>query len=668
MKSNLITALAAVLLCISAGGQTTPMADAYKAAGPDAFAAGRDWYPYPSYEDRKGWAEIFGDDAKAFIARGEKRLDYTWLVAMASDYLDYERTGSRARMQHINECNHTALCDLTLAELAEGKGRFIDKIVDGLWMMSEKTTWVHSYHQPQQPSKRALPDSRWVFIDLGAHQWGSDIAVVWHFLHKEFDKIDPSISYAVQQAMDRQIFSPFLDLEKEKTMNWIGIARQSKTLNNWCIWGNANIMLAFLLMEQDNARLHQALERSVASVDLYMNSVKADGACDEGPGYWTHAAGKLRDYARIMYDASGGKFNIFGNAQARAMGEYASRVFLGDGWTVNFSDGSARATSSVPLTYFYGCDFGSKELKDYSIYLNTKQNPKSMCEMPLLSGSYDLNQKLDVLRYRKSFEEYASLALDEAGGNIKKMLKNLRAEVPSFTWYPETRHLIAHKDKWALGAKSGYNHESHNHNDVGSFILFYDNVPVFIDSGSTTYVKDTFGPNRYKIWAMQSSWHNLPDINGKPQKFGFEYAAKDDFADKKKLTFRTDISGAYPKSAACSKWVRSYALSSDGLTISDEYALTQRVAPDAVHFLVSGTVKVLGSGEIAIEESTFDKGKTHKFILSHPKSLTATVETKELDDKKLSKVWGPALHRITLTSSSSAPLKGEYVFKVKAVN
>ena len=37
-----------------------------------------------------------------------------------------------------------------------------------------------------------------------------------------------------------------------------------------------------------------------------------------------------------------------------------------------------------------------------------------------------------------------------------------------------------------------------------------------------TYTKQTFGKDRYTIWTMQSNYHNLPMINGVPQKFGQE--------------------------------------------------------------------------------------------------------------------------------------------------
>ena len=40
-----------------------------------------------------------------------------------------------------------------------------------------------------------------------------------------------------------------------------------------------------------------------------------------------------------------------------------------------------------------------------------------------------------------------------------------------------------------LSAKGGNNGESHNHNDVGSFVLYCDGKPAVIDVGTGVYEK-----------------------------------------------------------------------------------------------------------------------------------------------------------------------------------
>lgn len=45
-------------------------------------------------------------------------------------------------------------------------------------------------------------------------------------------------------------------------------------------------------------------------------------------------------------------------------------------------------------------------------------------------------------------------------------------------------------------------------------------TPILIDAGVGTYTRQTFSNERYSIWTMQSNYHNLPMINGVPEKYG----------------------------------------------------------------------------------------------------------------------------------------------------
>jgi hypothetical protein len=64
-----------------------------------------------------------------------------------------------------------------------------------------------------------------------------------------------------------------------------------------------------------------------------------------------------------------------------------------------------------------------------------------------------------------------------------------------------------------MAAKAGHNAESHNQNDVGSFIVALDGRPLIIDVGVGVYTRQTFGPGRYEIWTMRSSWHNVSEVD-----------------------------------------------------------------------------------------------------------------------------------------------------------
>lgn len=153
----------------------------YKSGEPSLVKTGGDWFPYPDYNDRAAWDSLFARDAGRVIAQGEQLLDYEWKIIPATAYLEYERSGNRKIMENPLDANRVALNKLILAELAEGKGRFIDQIADGLWMSCQMTSWVLSAHNPRQSSHRALPDPREYIIDLGSAGYGASVSIAYHF-------------------------------------------------------------------------------------------------------------------------------------------------------------------------------------------------------------------------------------------------------------------------------------------------------------------------------------------------------------------------------------------------------------------------------------------------------------------------------------------------------
>ena len=258
-----------------------------------------------------------------------------------------------------------------------------------------------------------------------------------------------------------------------------------------------------------------------------------------------------------------------------------------------------------------------------------------------------------------------------SGYAFEQSIADLRNHVPSFTWYPDTQFCyIKNESDWFFAAKGGHNNESHNHNDIGTFILYKGAVPVFVDAGVGTYTKKTFSRDRYTIWSMQSGWHNLPEINGISQKNGGEFKARNVEANGKgkAKSFKLDIAGAYNSDARCKSWTREYKVSDNLLTITDEYKLESRSAADVENFLVQGAVYQEGettpSGYVVRANEVIVENKGVEFKIQYPAQMTVTIDVMELDDPKLTKVWGTSLRRISFTGSSQAPLTGKYIFKI----
>ena len=288
------------------------------------------WVPYPAYIDRAAWDSLMGPNKQRLIEAGEKLLDYKWQLIPATAYLEYERSGNRKIMEVPYDANRQALNALMLAELAEGKGRFIDQLLNGAYMSCEMNSWVLSAHLPRQSSKRSLPDFREQIIDLGSGGYGALMAWVHYFFRKPFDKINPVVSLQMRKAIKERILDPYMNDDEMWWMafNW----KPGEIINNWNPWCNSNALQCFLLMENNKDKLAKAVYRSMQSVDKFINFVKSDGACEEGTSYWGHAAGKLYDYLQILSDGTGGKLSLFNEPMIRRMGEYMSRSYVGNGW------------------------------------------------------------------------------------------------------------------------------------------------------------------------------------------------------------------------------------------------------------------------------------------------------------------------------------------------
>ena len=115
---------------------------------------------------------VFNKIRQSYILQAEKYKDYNWPSIPASSYLDFIRTGSREVMQAPYRERRNALNALVFGELAEGKGRFIDQIINGVWAYCEMTYCGLSAHLTMQREKAGLPDVEEPIIDLGAGTLG----------------------------------------------------------------------------------------------------------------------------------------------------------------------------------------------------------------------------------------------------------------------------------------------------------------------------------------------------------------------------------------------------------------------------------------------------------------------------------------------------------------
>lgn len=599
----------------------------------DMLILNQEWVTYPDYVNRKGWDTFLGTSKEAYIRRGEKYLDYQWQVVKATDYLAYERTGDRKIMENPFGTNNSAVAALLMAELAEGKGRFVDQLVNGVFFLCEMSSWANSAHVVLQRSNRALPSYDNPVFDLSVGGIGNMLSWTYYFFKDSFDKIDPEISRRLRHELQVRILDTYLNDDSFWWMARGSHYKRGRLLNNWNPWCNSNALIAFMLLENNRDTLAKAVYMTMESVDEFLNYIKADGACEEGPSYWGHAPGKTLDYLEMLSVITGGKVNIFAEPMIKSMGEYISRSYVGDGWVVNFADASAKGGGDSHLIYRFGKAVDSDELKGFAALMNQKRSAP-------WSG-------MDI------FRTLASLEID----NELKQTAPQHINQP-FTWYPETEFCyLSTKDGLFLAAKGGYNDESHNHNDAGTCSVWFDQTPILIDAGVGTYTRQTFSKERYSIWTMQSNYHNLPMINGVPEKYGKKYKATE--AKASKNSFSVNIATAYTEEAKVKKWIRSYKTKGNSVQINDAFELEEAIASNIINFMTWGEVDSSEKGKVTIQVNSVKAQ-----LLYDADKFELSVEPKELTDSRLSNVWGKTIYRLSFKAKQQ-PEKGNYTFTIK---
>ena len=255
--------------------------------------------------------------------------------------------------------------------------------------------------------------------------------------------------------------------------------------------------------------------------------------------------------------------------------------------------------------------------------------------------------------FKDGVNGYFASALDELF-MYKDIIGHPQGEPLTGTyWFKDTQICVARdtegkSDGFFFAAKGGNNQESHNHNDVGSCILYYNALPVLIDAGVGTYTRQTFGPERYTIWTMQSDYHNLPLINGTSQKNGREFAAHSQQykATAKTVSYQVDIARAYPQEANVKSWIRNYTLHRKrDFTITDKWELSACNEPSVLNLMTCCEVEIDRNKNITLT------GEAGRFRVEYDKKLLSpATDTVELTDPKLIHSWNrKKLTRIRFT-------------------
>lgn len=605
----------------------------------NSLLSNSDWVKYPPYSDRKAWDRIPEKVKEVYVQKAEGLLDYSWPAIPACRYLDFVQNGNRTAMQNLHIERREAFRALVIAELLEGEGRFLNQIINGVWVYCEQTYWGLSAHLSIQKRGGGLPDINDPTIDLGVGFISGDLAWTLYFFKEEFDKVHPLISERLLQEINEKVLQPYYT---RNDFWWQ--AFEGEFVNNWNPWCNYNVLTCILLLEGDFDKRVAGVQKVMNSLDKFINFYKDDGGCEEGPSYWGHAGGKLFDALETLYLASNGNIDIYSNELIKNMGRYISKAYIANNYYVNFADAHPSLKTRAGTIFRYGKRIGDDNLSDFGIFLANKYGLKKLI-----------------------FKEKIELSLANIFALEKLQSKEVKPMLAKEFCLSETQ-IVGARDKegstegFYFAAKGGHNNESHNHNDAGNFLLYFNGEPCLVDAGVGTYTAKTFSSERYQLWNMQSQFHNLPSINGVQQHNGSVYKAEDFkfFADLTSVFFSVDIAKTYPSEAKVEKWIRSYHLQRGKyFEIKDQYVLKENKRSTIYNFITPCEVEQVKEGRVEL------KGKGFLLFMDYnPSQFDFTIQAIALDDQRIENNWPQGLKRIQFKLKSQQK-KSSSIFRLR---
>lgn len=436
-----------------------------------------------------------------------------------------------------------------IAECMEAKGRFFDQIVNGIIAVCEETSWVQMLNMREKGF--ALPDESDNYVDLCSAETAQLFAWISALMGSRLDAEDKGIRERMEREVLRRVIKPYLD---RSDYWWMGFTKDR--VNNWNPWCNQNVIEAAALMRFDPSVKARVIEKACLSLDVYIERYPRDGACDEGPGYWSAAGLGLGTCVDLLKRATGGGIDGSGINGLKAIASYYYKVHIDKDWFVNFADGDARL-DIPPGVFRLGELIGDDKLTDMGRFAKPTA--------PVLTHWFSIYSHLAALFDAKRRDEKPARAvyLKRAAFNDCGILAARENE-------GEARGFF-------LCAKGGSNIESHNHNDIGSFVVFLDGEPLLIDLGTEEYSLKTFSPERFSIWYLQSQYHNCPTVAGQMQCDGKDYRAEDTLItiDDEDDSISMELRNAYPVDVAVRSWRRTIGLYRGGtprVVVSDSYA------------------------------------------------------------------------------------------------
>ncbi len=415
------------------------------------------------------------------------------------NFFEFARTGDRLSYERPYFIRRSILVTHGLqCWLHKGEDPFyVEFLANIMWSVCDEYTWALPAHV-----HGGLEDEEYT-VDLFAAETACCLAEILHYT----PELPEIVKKRVRREIFRRVLTPFLTKEEPFPFE--------KMENNWCAVCGGGIGIAAIYLMKDGEGLSRVLNRVGQSMERFMNSFSEDGACLEGLSYWTYGMSFFVSYAELLLRRSGGEVDLLDSERVHQIAKFQQKCYFQGGRTLSFSDGSNKDHFHPGLTSFL-----RRYYRDISL-------PPNEC-----MASYD-----DDSCYR-----WVTLFRDLIWSDREISIDPLEP----LSVFPDAQWWILRDGEIGVAAKGGHNGEPHNHNDIGSFLIYRGGEELLADLGAGEYTREYFrDETRYQIFCNSSRGHSVPRVDGKEQMAGAEYRARDVRMDEK--SFSLEMAGAYPE-------------------------------------------------------------------------------------------------------------------------
>lgn len=512
--------------------------------------------------DPEIWRKIAADPAFAGMRREleEKAADYRRepiRVIPFSLYRLFDTTGNRIRYEDAYFDRRGRLDTFAVRALLYHREQDVAALEDAIWAICDEYTWCLPAHlggnslRASDPTRApdetgavhtgVRPHDR--IVDLFASETGFALSEITALLGEE---LSPLVAQRARGEVVRRVLRPYCGLDT--AFGWETIT------NNWAAVCAGSVGAAALYLIDSDDTLAPVVTRLLGTLDCFLSGYGADGACTEGLGYWEYGFGFYTCFAELLRQRTAGRLDLLGGEKIARIARFPQECRLSKDKAVSFSDGGPEF-SFRPGLY----------------HLLARRVP----DMRLPEADYASGLYADHC-YRWCHFVRDLVWQDDRPGQEPEV---------GGCWLPDAQWFIArraaHGRLTAFAAKGGHNGESHNHNDLGSFLFHAGGDTLLTDLGSGEYTREYFGPGRYDIFCNGSQGHSVPIVEGRFQAAGEAHAARILEAAPDRGNLRLDIAGAYDDPNLLSL-VRGFSFADEGpaeLTVRDEFTFRGEPGP-----------------------------------------------------------------------------------------